>query len=68
MKPRKSSYTSGEFARMAQISLRTVRYYDKQNILKPSYVSESGARFYSKPDFVMSSTNFIIKISWIFFR
>jgi len=39
-------YSSGEFARMAHVTLRTIRYYDKQNILKPSYVTEAGARFY----------------------
>lgn len=44
-------YSSGEFARMAHVTLRTIRYYDKQNILKPSFVSESGARFYSDEDF-----------------
>jgi hypothetical protein len=35
-------YSSGEFARMAHVTLRTIRYYDKQNILKPSYVTEAG--------------------------
>ena len=44
-------YSSGEFARMAHVTLRTIRYYDKQNILKPSYVTESGARFYTDEDF-----------------
>lgn len=43
-------YSSGEFARMANVTLRTIRYYDKQNILKPSYVSDAGARFYSDKD------------------
>lgn len=43
-------YSSGQFARMADVSVRTIRYYDKQNILKPSYVSESGARFYTDSD------------------
>ena len=43
-------YSSGEFARMAHVTLRTIRYYDKQNILKPSYVSEAGARFYTDED------------------
>ena len=37
-------YSSGEFARMAHVTLRTIRYYDKQNILKPSYVTESGRK------------------------
>lgn len=44
-------YSSGEFARMAHVTLRTVRYYDKYNILKPSFLSESGARFYTDEDF-----------------
>ncbi len=49
---KKESYlSSGEFAKMAQVTLRTIRYYDQQNILKPSYVSDSGARFYSEKDF-----------------
>ncbi len=44
-------YSSGEFARMAQVSIRTIRFYDKQNILKPSFVNENGARFYTDSDF-----------------
>lgn len=43
-------YSSGEFAKMAQVTLRTIRYYDKQNILKPSYVNDYGARFYTDED------------------
>ncbi len=44
-------YSSGTFAKMAGVTLRTIRYYDKQNILKPSFVSEAGARFYTDQDF-----------------
>ncbi len=43
-------YSSGEFARMAHVTLRTIRYYDKINILKPSFVNEHGARFYTDAD------------------
>lgn len=43
-------YSSGEFAKMAKVTLRTIRYYDKQNLLKPSYVNEHGARFYTDGD------------------
>ena len=43
-------YSSGEFARMAHVTLRTIRYYDKHDILKPSYVSPAGARFYTEAD------------------
>ncbi len=43
-------HSSGQFARMAGVSVRTIRFYDKQNILKPSYVNHSGARFYTDSD------------------
>ena len=54
-------YSSGEFARMAHISVRTVRYYDKLNILKPSYVSDSGARFYTEEDLVRLQQILLLK-------
>jgi len=44
-------YSSGQFARMAGVTVRTIRYYDKYDILKPSYVNDSGARFYTDSDF-----------------
>lgn len=43
-------YTSGQFAKLAHTTVRTIRYYDNQNILKPSYVNEAGARFYTDED------------------
>ncbi len=54
-------YSSGEFARMAQVTLRTIRYYDKQNILKPSLVTESGARFYTDEDFARLQQILLLK-------
>ena len=44
-------YSSGQFARMANVSIRTIRFYDKQNILKPSLLTEDGVRFYTDSDF-----------------
>ena len=29
-------YTSGEFAEKAHVSIRTIRYYDQKNLLKPA--------------------------------
>lgn len=60
MKP-SGYYTSGEFARMANVSIRTIRYYDKQNILKPSFTSDSGARFYSDTDFARLQQILLLK-------
>lgn len=44
-------YTSGEFAKKANVTLRTVRYYDRQGILKPSKIAENGYRLYTDADF-----------------
>lgn len=54
-------YTSGEFAKMAHLTVRTIRFYDKQNILKPSYVNESGARFYTDGDFARLQQILLLK-------
>ena len=54
-------YTSGHFAHMAEVSVRTIRYYDQQNILKPSYINESGARFYTDEDFVRLQQILLLK-------
>lgn len=54
-------YSSGQFAQMAQVSVRTIRFYDKQNILKPSYVSPAGARFYTDSDFARLQQILLLK-------
>ena len=46
---------------MAQITVRTVRYYDKQNILKPSLVTQAGARFYTEEDFARLQQIMLLK-------
>ena len=43
-------YSSGQFASMVHITKKAIRYYDEHNILKPSYLSPSGARFYTDED------------------
>lgn len=45
-------YTSGQFAKKAHVSVRTIRFYDQQNVLKPAMVDDSGARYYTDDDFV----------------
>lgn len=54
-------YSSGQFARLAGVSLKTVRFYDKKNILKPSYRSPSGARFYTEEDFAKLQQILLLK-------
>ena len=43
-------YKTGKFARLANVSERTIRYYDKIGLLKPSFVMENGYRQYSDLD------------------
>ena len=45
-------YHSGEFARMAAVSVRTLRYYDKVGLLSPSHYTAAGHRLYSGTDLV----------------
>ena len=39
-------YTVGELAKMAGVSARTLRYYDREGLLKPSAATEAGYRLY----------------------
>jgi DNA-binding transcriptional MerR regulator len=45
-------YSIGEVAKEMNITVRTLRYYDEINLLKPSYTAESGYRFYSNANIV----------------
>lgn len=44
-------FTIGEFAEKAGVTLRTLRYYDKIDLMKPSSYSQAGHRLYSNHDF-----------------
>ena len=43
-------YTTGEVAKLCNVSVRTVQYYDTRNILIPSELSEGGRRLYTADD------------------
>lgn len=43
-------YSTGEFAKLANVTERTIRYYDKIGLLKPSFVMENGYRRYTQSD------------------
>ncbi|MDO3681477.1 MerR family DNA-binding transcriptional regulator [Paenibacillus ehimensis] len=42
----------GQLAKEAGISIRTLRYYDELGVLKPSFVSDAGYRYYSHEDVI----------------
>lgn len=43
-------YTTGQFAKLASVTERTIRYYDKIGLLKPSFVMDNGYRKYTNFD------------------
>ncbi|MFN2304289.1 MAG: MerR family transcriptional regulator, partial [Anaerolineales bacterium] len=45
-----NTYLINELAELADISLRTLRYYDHIDLLKPSWRDENGYRNYSYRD------------------
>lgn len=45
-------YRTGQFARAASVSVRTLRYYDAVGLLPPSRHTESGYRLYGERDLV----------------
>ena len=51
MQGRKEEWmTPGQFASKAGVTIRTVRFYDKIGLLKPSHRASSGHRYYTKRD------------------
>ncbi|NJN18545.1 MAG: MerR family transcriptional regulator [Oscillochloris sp.] len=50
MNERELTFTVQEFARLAQVSVRTLHHYDTINLLKPSERSASGRRRYRRSD------------------
>lgn len=44
----KEHFTTGEMAQECNVSVRTLQYYDKEGLLKPSEISEGGRRLYTE--------------------
>lgn len=45
-----SEYTTGELAKLTNISVRTLQYYDDKSLLKPSKIVGNGRRIYTDND------------------
>lgn len=45
-------YYTSQFARKASVTVRTLRYYDKEGLLSPTSVTDGGYRLYSDSDFL----------------
>ncbi len=57
----KNLYSTGDFAKRANVSVRTIRYYDNIGLLKPSEVKASGYRFYTDTDFMRLQQIIVLK-------
>jgi len=45
-----SKYTTGEMAKLCNVSVRTVQFYDTKGLLHPSELTEGGRRLYNDDD------------------
>jgi DNA-binding transcriptional MerR regulator len=48
---REKLFRTSQFAHRAGVTIRAVRYYDKEGLLKPSGHTEVGHRLYSEQDY-----------------
>lgn len=54
-------YSIGQFMKLTHVTKKTLRYYDEHDILKPSCLSPSGARFYSQQDLAKMQQILLLK-------
>ena len=45
-----SPYTTGDLAKLCDVSVRTVQFYDTKDLLKPADLTEGGRRLYTEDD------------------
>jgi len=58
-----SKYTTGELAKLCNVSVRTVQFYDTKGLLPPAELSEGGRRLYNDDD--LRKFQFIITLKAI---
>ena len=56
-----NTYTSGQLSKRSNVSIRTIRYYDKIGLLKPTYVNDAGYRLYTDADFIILQKIIVLK-------
>jgi DNA-binding transcriptional MerR regulator len=59
----KELYSIGEISNIFNVTIDTLRYYDKLNLIKPILKADNGYRYYSKTQFEMISTVLLLKSS-----
>lgn len=46
-------YTVNQLAQLAGVSIRTLRFYDEINLLRPAYIAKNGYRYYQEPQLLL---------------
>ncbi len=54
-------YTIGQFSKQTGLTVRALRFYDKKGILKPSFISESGHRYYDEDSIITAQKIILFK-------
>lgn len=58
---KKEYYTAGEIARIAGVSLRTIRFYDTKGLLPPVSHSQAGYRYYGRDSLALLQRILMLK-------
>lgn len=59
------TYRVAQFAKLAGVTVRTLQYYDRIDLLKPSDVTDAGYRLYTTPD--LRRLQQILTLKWMGF-
>lgn len=59
-------YRVAEFAKLAGVTVRTLQYYDRIDLLKPSHTTEGGHRLYERRDLLR--LQHILTLKWMGFK
>lgn len=54
-------YRIGEFSKITNLTVKALRYYDEQGILKPSFRAENSYRYYDEDDFKRACLIFLLR-------
>ena len=58
----KELYSTGEFAKKANVSIRTIHFYEKKGLIRPLKIAENGYRYYGEQEFARLQRILTLKI------
>ncbi|MGN1205990.1 MAG: MerR family transcriptional regulator, partial [Eubacterium sp.] len=59
---KKELYLTGEFAKKANVSIRTIHFYEKKGLIHPLKIAENGYRYYGEQEFARLQRILTLKI------